>query len=83
MGAFGPTRVLYLDQILILNEKHLGRVLKEYVDYHNSFRLYIPGPVIINEVGWCFNARDSYYCPYAVYRSNHLLILGCGLAGVR
>ena len=38
IGGVESVREAYLDQLLILNERHLQRVLKEYVTYFNNAR---------------------------------------------
>jgi transposase InsO family protein len=52
-----------LDHLLILNQRHLGRVLKEYVDYYNAARPHqglcqqspIPAP---RSFEGCIHCRD-------------------------
>jgi putative transposase len=37
----GTVRRELLDHVIVLNERHLQRLLREYVDYYNSERIHI------------------------------------------
>jgi len=58
-GVIGSIRRDALDHVIVLNERHLRRILRTYMDYYHSWRTYLslgmdtpePRPVEPPEIG--------------------------------